>query len=187
MNAEILNQAPSIMVLASSFLSVFFALVVLLSNNPVASAVALMGTLFSSAAIYFALGNYFMGSVQILVYAGAIAVLFVFIVMLLDLKPHMLRFIPGRKAYVLATAAAGVLLGFFILKTVFAETNFGNSGAINPDFKLSAQQISQFFISNYQMAFQAAGLLVFGAILGAIVLARGHLKSGAENTGGKAS
>jgi NADH-quinone oxidoreductase subunit J len=173
---EFLTQAPSLTIWVASLISIFLSLVVLVSANPVASAVALMGTLFSTAALYFALGNYFIGSVQILVYAGAIAVLFVFIVMLLDLRPHLLRFIPGRKVYVISTGIAGVLLAVLLVSAIREQSIFGNSSAINPSFQLSPQEIARYFVSQYQAAFQAAGLLVFGAIIGAVVLARRHLK-----------
>lgn len=171
------DQAPGLLVWLASFCAILLSFVVLLSANPVVSAVALMGTLFSTAGLYFLIGNYFMGSVQILVYAGAIAVLFVFIVMLLDLRPSLLRFIPGRKAYIVATGTAGVLLAVLLMNAIAGQQHYANSAAINPDFQMSAKQIAEFFISKYQMAFQAAGLLIFGAILGAIVFARSHLRS----------
>ena len=130
-----------------------------------------MGVLFSTAAIYFALGNYFIGAVQILVYAGAIAVLFVFIVMLLDLKPSLLRFYPGRKPYLVVAALVGLALTavlFFSLAQITA------GGGSSPDVN-SAQNTAMYFVSKYQVAFQAAGFLVFAAIIGAISLAHRHL------------
>jgi len=179
MNAALV-EVPGLLVWLASFCAILLSFVVLMSSNPVVSAIALMGTLFSTAGLYFLIGNYFMGSVQILVYAGAIAVLFVFIVMLLDLRPSLLRFIPGRKVYVAATGTAGVLLALFLMKAVAGQLAFGNSAAINPNFQMSAVEIAQHFVSKYQLAFQAAGLLIFGAILGAIVLARSHLKGDSQ-------
>lgn len=179
MNAALV-EAPGLLVWLASFCAILLSFVVLMSANPVVSAIALMGTLFSTAGLYFLIGNYFMGSVQILVYAGAIAVLFVFIVMLLDLRPSLLRFIPGRKVYIAATGTAGVLLALFLMNAVAGQLSFGNSAAINPNFQMSAVEIAQHFVSKYQLAFQAAGLLIFGAILGAIVLARSNLKGDSQ-------
>lgn len=167
----------SFFVWISSLFTVLFSLVVLLSANPVASAVALMGTLFSSAALYFALGNYFMGSVQILVYAGAVAVLFVFIVMLLDLRPHALRFFPGRKTYIAFAGFVGLLFASAFFKLSGKGTFFVESATDSSAFRPSAIDIAEYFISRYQVAFQMAGLLIFGAILGALVFARSHLKA----------
>jgi len=176
MNA-VLNEAPSIFMWIASAFAVFFSCVVYWSNNPIACAVALMGTLFSTAALYFAIGNYFIGAVQILVYAGAIAVLFVFIVMLLDLKPHKLRSLPGQGAYLsfVTIVAAGLAA---LLFCTLAKTPSEEAGTA---FQLSAKNYSEYFLSHYQVAFQAAGLLVFAAILGAIQLARGHFGK-KENT-----
>lgn len=173
---QLLLESPNLLVWLASFCAILLSFVVLMSANPVVSAIALMGTLFSTAGLYFLVGNYFMGSVQILVYAGAIAVLFVFIVMLLDLRPSLLRFIPGRKVYLVLTCAAGAVLALSLLSAIASQITYGNSAAINPNFQLTAAQISEHFVSKYHFAFQSAGLLIFGAILGAIVLARSTLK-----------
>jgi NADH-quinone oxidoreductase subunit J len=111
------------------------------------------------------------GAIQILVYAGAIAVLFVFIVMLLDLRPQKLKTLPGQMPYLVFSGSVAGLLAFFLFKIIhFVPSVEGSTSSL-----LSATQYAQYFLSQYQVAFQAAGLLVFGAILGAIVLARGHL------------
>ena len=162
--------SPSIFMWVASFFAVFFALIVFVSRNPISCAVALMGTLFSTAALYFSLGNFFVGAIQILVYAGAIAVLFVFIVMLLDLRPQKLKSLPGQMPYLVFSGSVALLLAFFLFKLIHFVPKVENTSTI-----IGATQYAQFFLSQYQAAFQAAGLLVFGAILGAIVLARGHL------------
>jgi NADH-quinone oxidoreductase subunit J len=165
------NGAPSIFMWVASFFAILFALIVFISRNPISCAVALMGTLFSTAALYFSLGNFFVGAIQILVYAGAIAVLFVFIVMLLDLRPQKLKNLPGQMPFFIFSGIVAALLAFFLFKTIHLIPKTEGSTASH----LTATQYAQYFLSQYQAAFQAAGLLVFGAILGAIVLARGHL------------
>ncbi len=169
--ADLILGTPTVFMWVASFFAIFFALVVFFSSNPISSAVALMGTLFSTAALYFSLGNFFVGAIQILVYAGAIAVLFVFIVMLLDLKPQKLKNLPGRLPYFLFSSIVATVLALFLLKAI----RFVPRGEAIEYSPLGATQYAQYFLSQYQVAFQAAGLLVFGAILGAIVLARGHL------------
>jgi NADH-quinone oxidoreductase subunit J len=169
--ADLILGTPTGFMWVASFFAIFFALVVFFSSNPISSAVALMGTLFSTAALYFSLGNFFVGAIQILVYAGAIAVLFVFIVMLLDLKPQKLKNLPGRLPYFIFSGIVATLLALFLFKAIrFVPRVEGLESS-----PLGATQYAQYFLSQYQVAFQAAGLLVFGAILGAIVLARGHL------------
>jgi NADH-quinone oxidoreductase subunit J len=168
---ELVSASPTVFMWVASFFAIFFALIVFMSSNPISCAVALMGTLFSTAALYFSLGNFFVGAIQILVYAGAIAVLFVFIVMLLDLKPQKLRNLPGRFPYFILSALVSSLLALFLFKAIdFVPKGQGSDSSL-----LSAKQYAQYFLSQYHVPFQAAGLLVFGAILGAIVLARGHL------------
>ncbi len=168
---DLASSAPNFLLILASVCALACALAVPLSRNPVVSAVALMGTLFSTAGIYFSLGNYFLGAVQILVYAGAIAVLFVFIVMLLDLKPSMLRFVPGRKPFLIFSFFVSFIMGAALLCS-FLNVKIIYDGLFSV---FSANDISANFISKYGVAFQAAGLLVFGAILGAVVMARGHL------------
>ena len=169
--ADLISGTPTVFMWVASFFSIFFTLIVFASSNPISCAVALMGTLFSTAALYFSLGNFFVGAIQILVYAGAIAVLFVFIVMLLDLKPQKLKNLPGRLPSFLFSGFVAGLLALFLFNTIqFVPKGEGTAGSF-----LSATQYAQYFLSQYQAAFQAAGLLVFGAVLGAIVLARGHL------------
>ena len=169
---DLIAGAPTVFMWVASFFAIFFALIVFVSSNPISCAVALMGTLFSTAALYFSLGNFFVGAIQILVYAGAIAVLFVFIVMLLDLKPQKLKNLPGRFPHFLFSGLVAGLLALFLFRTIdlVPKATEDSSASI-----LSATQYAQYFLSQYQVPFQAAGLLVFGAILGAIVLARGHL------------
>lgn len=170
-------MAPNLILLLASFSAVFCAAIVPLSRNPISSAIALLGTLFSTAGIYFAIGNVFLGAVQILVYAGAIAVLFAFIIMLLDLRPSLLKKIPGRRAFTtfcvfVSSVFAGVLLAaFFALRIQEASSVV----------QMTAREISIYFLSQYPVAFQAAGLLIFGAILGAILLAKGHLGKGEQH------
>lgn len=165
------NESPSLFIYFASVMAVIFGIIVLVSKNPISSAVALMGTLFSTAGIYFALGNFFLGAVQILVYAGAIAVLFVFIVMLLDLRPTLLRFVPGRKPYLVVAGIVTAVLAVLFFSSIRQSPTLPQE----IPFQTDARQTAEYFISQYHVAFQAAGFLVFGAILGAIVMARGHL------------
>ena len=166
-----MNQAPSFLLLLASFCAIFCAIIVPFSRNPISSAIALLGTLFSTAGIYFTIGNSFLGAVQILVYAGAIAVLFAFIIMLLDLRPSLLKKIPGRNVFTYTCVFVSVVYAIVLLAG-FSNTKIPDSGV---NIIMSARDVSLFFLSQYPVAFQVAGLLIFGAILGAIVLAKGHL------------
>src|SRR3954471_18922035 len=108
-------ESPNLLQFVFGTLTLVTGLMVIFSRNPVVSAIMLMGTLFFTGGLYFGMGLYFIGAVQILIYAGAISVLFVFIVMLLDLRPAVLK-IPGRKIVggVAAVAGLAMLAAFFL-------------------------------------------------------------------------
>lgn len=174
---SLLQIVLGILVLAS-------AISVVASKNPIVSAMMLMSTLFLTGAMYLGLGLYFIGAVQILIYAGAIAVLFVFIVMLLDLKAFRLR-IPGRTLAVVLALVPALLLGASFIKALLpgetfmravTETAAGEVVAADP------KVISLHFLSKYMLAFQMTGLLILGAIMGAVVLGK---RKASEISGGE--
>ncbi|VFP81406.1 NADH-quinone oxidoreductase subunit J family protein [Buchnera aphidicola] len=66
-----------------SFLSIFFSFLIMISNNPIYSLLYLILLIFSISGIFFTLGSIFLGTIEIIIYAGAIMVLFIFVVMLI--------------------------------------------------------------------------------------------------------
>jgi NADH-quinone oxidoreductase subunit J len=166
---------PSLLQWIAGFAAVFFAVVVVSSRNPVISALALMGTLFSTAVLYFGLQAYFVGVIQVLVYAGAIAVLFVFIVMLLDLKVTKVL-IPGR---LLKLVFAALATGFFLLVILWSlvpvtSFDFFSSKSVEEvsNGALSAKAISSSFLSTYMFPFQLTGFLILAAIMGVVLMSK---------------
>lgn len=154
-------------------LTLIAALNVVLAKNPVVSAMSLMATLFMTGALYFGLGHFFIGAVQILIYAGAISVLFVFIVMLLDLKPTQVR-IPGGFAAGLIKTLGGLFLGAAVLLPVI-YWGIANNNAVSPEAiasSASASSIALRFLSKYMLPFQVTGLLIFAAVIGVILVGR---------------
>lgn len=153
-------------------LTLITALNVVLSKNPVVSAMSLMATLFLTGAHYVDLGFPFVGAIQILVYAGAISVLFVFIVMLLDLHPAKAK-VPGRAGSLAFKAVTGALLGGAILGAA-CKTLPGADGALAEGVSdpTTALAISSRFLSKYMVPFQATGLLIFAAIIGVTFVGR---------------
>jgi NADH-quinone oxidoreductase subunit J len=153
--------------------TVMAALGVVLGKNPVVCALSLMVTMFLTGLLYFAQGAYFPGVVQILIYAGAISVLFIFIVMLLDLKPTRIL-IPGRKLIIglgfLAAGTLGLALLFLVYPT-FKGTSLVSELDVEPVL-LSAQKISVNLLTKYMMPFQATALLILAALMGAVMIGR---------------
>ena len=146
----------------------------IIARNPVVSAIMLMCTLFLTGAMYFSMGFYFIGAVQILIYAGAISVLFIFIVMLLDMKPSFVT-IPGRNVTLGLAIAAALLLLIAILPAVVPVLS-GTAGTQGVHEQAvgaaSARAIALLFLSKYMIPFQATGLLILAAVMGVAVLGR---------------
>lgn len=157
------------------FFTLVFAILVVASKNPVISAISLMMTLLLTGILYFGMNAYFIGAVQILIYAGAIAVLFVFIEMLLDLKPLRVQ-IPGRRTVQVLGLLAG--LGFFVFAALsivpgFFELGGTSAQAVNTlSLSQTAISISQTFLSKYMIPFQMTGILIMAAIMGAVILGK---------------
>ncbi|MBS1983037.1 MAG: NADH-quinone oxidoreductase subunit J [Bdellovibrionales bacterium] len=153
------------------------ALNVVMAKNPIVSAMSLMATLFTTGALYFGLGQFFIGAVQILIYAGAISVLFVFIVMLLDLRPSRVR-IPGSLAKGALLSVGGLVLAMGLLipylrspVAAMLETAGQSAGAT---------EISVRLLTKYMIPFQVTGLLIFAAVIGVIFVGRPAKSQGAS-------
>ncbi len=169
------SQAPTLFHVIVGTLALVSAVAVVLSKNPVISAMSLMATLFATGTLYFGMGFYFIGAAQILIYAGAISVLFVFIVMLLDLKPLRLK-IPGRFWGNLIGAGAGLLLLASMVLTLIRPTaqDSASSEAVreNAIRSLEAKSIALQFLSKFMLPFQMTAILILAAIMGVVILGR---------------
>ena len=148
------------------------ALVVVLAKNPITSALALIITFFILAGYYVVLSAQFLAAVQVVVYAGAIMVLFLFVIMLLNLQklPEMF---PTKKT---TTAVLGIVVGgVLFLLALKALTGVPVSGAgaaeIDVDMGSTANLGSKLF-TTYLLPFEIASVLLLSAIIGAVVLIR---------------
>ena len=157
------------------FLAVFIAVCSILTvttNRIMRSATCLLLVLFGTAGIYFLLGYTFLGSVQIMVYAGGIVVLYVFSILLTsgkgDLAPGLKRdkFLAG-----LAAAIAGVgLMVFITMKHKFLATTKLLPTEIN--IKLIGQQMLSGDKFGYLLPFEAVSILLLACMVGGILIAR---------------
>ena len=147
-------------------------------RSPVAAALWLVNTMFSLAALYVMLDAQFIGIMQVLVYAGAIMVVFLFVVMLLNLgHPSELADARG-KWWKMAAGLVG--LGLLSEILVILRTRVPQSLIVAPGFneqqlqKLNAVgTIAQPLFNEYLLAFELTSVLLLVAIAGAVVLARG--------------
>lgn len=162
---------------ASAALAVVSAIATVTRRNPVVAAVWLVATFFAVAIAYVQLSASFLAVIQVLVYAGAMMVLFVFVIMVLDTdetgaaesrRPSRV----GRFGYYLALLLAGGMVAYVLLATLSKQ--FLTPGArIDPqsDFG-SADSVGRELFTDYLFAFEAISLLLLAAVIGAVVVAR---------------
>ncbi|HWU40742.1 MAG TPA: NADH-quinone oxidoreductase subunit J [Candidatus Acidoferrum sp.] len=154
--------------------TVITAILVILQRNPVASAIFLIMTLFSLAGIYLLLNAQFIAVIQVLVYAGAIMVLFLFVIMLLNLQKEK-KIITRRKLQKVVGVFLGILLlaqFAVIFNSVFLE---GTKGKFLPE-EVNAvgntQVVARLLFTDYLLPFEITSVLLLVAIIAAIVLAK---------------
>lgn len=144
-------------------------LLMIFQTNPVASAIYLVGAFFGLAALYVLLSAPFVAVLQVLVYAGAIMVLFTFVIMLLNIRKEELVYdrVTWRKTAVVLTALffAGFLIWHFLKIPVvpFApvEEGFGE-----------VHKVGRLMFSKYLIPFELTSVLLLVAIIGALVLGK---------------
>lgn len=150
------------------------AIGVVVNANPVHCALSLLATLFGVAVLFVAQNANFLAAVQVIVYAGAIVVLFVFVIMLLGVdRAEDLRTDPlvGQRP---GGLLAGVLLGAGLLYVVLASTITGAEalGARVEKGTPDVTQIAHLLFTDYLFAFEITSVLLVIAVVGAVLLAR---------------
>jgi NADH-quinone oxidoreductase subunit J len=155
------------------------AINLLLQRHPINSALSLVAVMMSLAVLYWSLGAEFLAAAQVIVYSGAIMVLFVFVIMLLNAGEEE-RTTGSRMAYVAGFPGAAAL--FCLLSFVFLSEGkaLGNSslgqylGAAVSNGAISSniQEISTELFTKLLLPFEVTSVLILVAILGAVVLAR---------------
>jgi NADH-quinone oxidoreductase subunit J len=143
------------------------ALVVVGQRNPIYSAFALIVTLCSLSAIYGLLGSPFIAVLQIVVYAGAIMVLFLFVLMLLNVKAEERA---GSSRALRATA--GGLVALLVAQGAVALFR-GEIASAVPTYDASTARMAQeLFSERFLYVFEATSVLILASLVGALVLAR---------------
>jgi len=156
-------------------LMLVFGAAVVINRNPVASALSLVLSFLGLSALFMSLDAFFIGVIQVLVYAGAVMVLFLFIIMLLDLRAEERRKI---NAVAFAGGLAVALALFVQIYLVVgqlrgADQNFPPLGAAPID---DVRAVGLLLFNNYNLPFQIIGVLVLVATIGVIVLSKRELR-----------
>jgi len=145
-------------------------------KNPVASLLFLVLTFFSLAAVYVLLGAHFIAAIQIIVYAGAIMVLFLFVIMLLNLGHDYRADLRGGAWLVVGFVAAGII--GWVLYNSFGEpgavAGAGGAQAIAASVEQynAVGAIAHPLFRDHLVAFELVGILLLVAIIGAVVAAK---------------
>ncbi len=160
-----------------AILAIVSAAFMVAQRNPVYSALFLILTFFSLAGLYFLLGAQFLGIIQIIVYAGAIMVLFLFVIMLLNLK-HEARLPIGRPFQLIFGGIFSVLFLLQILIVVRVGVRLMQASGIVPDTGSaigSVEALGGIIFTKYLFPFEAASVLLLVGMVGAIILGRKKL------------
>lgn len=145
------------------------ALNLLLQRHPINSALSLIVVMSSLAVLYLLLGAEFLALAQIIVYSGAIMVLFVFVIMLLNAGEEE-RTHGSRAAYL--AGIPGVLALFTVLASTFLTLRISFGGTRLGSFLVTTSDLSRILFRNLLLPFEVTSILILVAILGAVVLAR---------------
>jgi NADH-quinone oxidoreductase subunit J len=156
-----------------AFVTVFSGIAVVLFSNPIFSALSLVMTMMGVAAIFVTLNAIFLAGVQTIVYAGAVMVLFVMVLMLFDLKEEENAFSRGRVTGAIKLMAVGMLAGLFVgsimmTTDLFISPSAGTAVIANDDIK----SLGHLLFTKYLFGFEALGALLLIVAVGAVALSR---------------
>lgn len=157
-----------------ALLSILSSVMMVTRRNAIHSALWLIVTFFSIAVIYLTLGAQFIAVAQVIVYAGAIVMLIVFVVMLIHLEREVQE---GRRF------TGGKIVAFFVtvilfLEIVAASISFktsGDKGIFTPEFlaeKGNVESVGKLLYGQYLFPFEVASILLLIGIVGAVLLAK---------------
>ena len=155
-----------------SLLTLIFGVGVVINRNPVASALCLVASFIGLAAIYVGLNAYFLGTIQVLVYAGAVMVLFLFIIMLMDIRAE------ERRKFNLVAVGGGMVLviGFLAMFSSVVSGFKGGEQRLSQlpldTTKSDVVEIGKTLFTDYTFHLQIVGVLLLVATVGVVVLSR---------------
>ena len=143
------------------------AVMVVTRKHPMASALYLILTLFAVAALFVLRQAHFLAAIQVIIYAGAVVVLFVFVIMLINVPEDRLPVERATTVRVLGVLAAG----FFILESAVMARRY--SMPTGPAAEVgTVEAVGRALFTDYLLAFEITSVLLLAAVIGAIALAK---------------
>lgn len=146
------------------------ALLVIVSRNPVTSAMFLVLTILAMSGLFVLLHAFFLAAVQIIVYAGAVLVLFVFVIMLLDLKEE-----ERRKIKFFGVVAGFVSVGGIVSAFVKSVASL-KPPTESPHLEGDTLSLGKLLFSHYLLPFEVVSVLLLVAMIGVILLSKKRLE-----------
>ena len=159
-----------ILFLVFAIIAVVSAVNVVVQTHPISSAISLIGVMGSLAVLYLLLGAEFIAAAQVIVYAGAVMVLFIFVILLLNAGAET----KGGRSFMVQLLGVPLLIALLGLLAFFVQRFFprGVTVRFGGFTGGTAQAIGKALFTTYLLPFEVTSLLILIAILGAIVLAR---------------
>ncbi len=158
-------------------LALFGGMGVVVCRNPVSAALSMILSFLGMASLFIQLDAYLVGTLQVLVYAGAIMVLFLFIIMLLDVPVEEKRRYP-----LVRFAGAGAVVTAFLVLTTLVLSRGGTAGRTLPTLAAAesgasdVHHIGELLFGTYWLPVQIVGVLLLAATVGVVVLSKKELK-----------
>lgn len=153
-----------------AFVAILGALMVVFSRNPVASVIFLVLTFFTVACHYMLMNAQFLAAVHVIVYAGAIMVLFLYVIMLLNLNEE------GEKQKTLLVKVASVVTGGLLMMVLSGALRTAETVYVNTSVAGTARNLGKVLLNEYLLPFEAVSVLLLVALVGAIMLAKSRKK-----------
>lgn len=162
------------------------ALMMIMNWNPVGAAINLIVVMIAIAGLFAILDAHFIAVIQLLVYAGAIVVLFMFVIMLLNLRDgHDAGWISRKMNFPLSLA--GILLSLFAVKKLVVTVKGISSVPLQERAMMegfgTTKLVGKILYTEYILPFEAASILLLAAIVGAVILAKSKIGTEEEETG----
>ena len=154
--------------------SLIGAIAVISFRHPIYSALSLIVTFFAQAGLFVLLGAHFVAAAQIIVYAGAIMVLFLFVIMLLNLGTLSVKGAIGGKLKGLAIIL-GILFaaeGIYIAVNALNDTAVASAEPATAAVTTTTYEIGELLFSEYLLPFEVTSLILLAALIGVIVLVK---------------
>ena len=167
-------NAEQILFILFGAVSLIGAIAVISFRHPIYSALSLIVTFFAQAGLFVLLGAHFVAAVQVIVYAGAIMVLFLFVIMLLNLGTLSAQGAIGRKLKGLAIIL-GILFaaeGIYIAMNALNDTAVASAESRAAAVTITTYDIGELLFSKYLLPFEITSLILLAALIGVIVLVK---------------